>query len=325
MTTVSTASSVPPRHRQKWALITGVSPGGIGEAMAQAFLARGVNVIATNPELPSDSKTPTLDFSWPEAGSSAGHQVTFKLDVTDPHSIALAVMRVEALTDGRLDFLLNNAGYGYMMPILDLDLDRARQQFEVNFFSVVALTQAFFPMLRATEGTIVNQGSIGGLAGCYQPFIGCYTASKAALMHLSNTMRAELSPFGIQVVTLVTGDVKTEFWRNADGAMGGLPITSTYMPMRQKAEAMMRGETNPGKSADRKEVAEKTVDELLSGCPGAFIRRGYLATIMWIISATFPTVLLDILYWQAAEFGRFRAMLSKSPSPPPPPVDKKSM
>lgn len=181
-----------PGSEEKWALITGVSEGGLGDALTRELLERKINVIATalNLEhlkyfnLPSDT-IPRLE--------------KLQLDVTNEHSITSAVQQSQAISGGRLHYLFNNAGYGYMMPLLDCSVVEVKRNFDVNVFGLLAVTQAFFPMLREAKGTVVNQSSIAGLWNTYQASIGSYTASKSAVCKLSDTMRVELAPFGVQV------------------------------------------------------------------------------------------------------------------------------
>ena len=175
---------------EKWALITGVSEGGLGDALTKQLLSRGINVIATAIELP------LLDYLKP---TSPAKLEKLQLDVTSPSSISAAVKEAERITNGHLSFLINNAGYGYMMPLMDASINSVKQNFDVNVFGLLAVTQAFFPMLRAAKGTIVNQASIAGLPGVCQPFIGTYNANKATVVDLSSTLRVELAPFDIKV------------------------------------------------------------------------------------------------------------------------------
>lgn len=179
--------------KRKWALITGVSEGGIGDALMSELLRNGINVIATALKL--ELLNYLIDQYYPQDS----HAAKVQLDVTSSASIADAVSEVERLTSGKLDYLFNNAGYGYMMPLIDSDMAAAKAEFDVNVFGLVAVTQAFFPLLRAAKGMVVNQSSIAALRGGRQPVIGWYSASKAAVSSLSDTMRVELAPFGIKV------------------------------------------------------------------------------------------------------------------------------
>lgn len=177
---------------KRWVLITGVSEGGLGDALTQEFLARDMNVIASSPDLSR------LKYLQPLPGRLEYMQ----LDVTFPESISAAVSQVTRITGGKLDFLVNNAGYGYMMPLMDASISEVKRNYDVNVFGLLAVTQAFFPLLRAAQGMVVNQSSIAGLGAGYQPFIGSYSSSKAAVTALSNTMRVELTPFGVRVCLL---------------------------------------------------------------------------------------------------------------------------
>ena len=124
----------------KWALITGVSTGGLGDALAKELLSHNINVIITGIQLSH------LDYF--SHNCEAGVE-KLQMDVTDAASISSAVQAVTQLTGDRLDILVNNAGYGYMMPLLDAEIDKVKQNFDVNVFGVLAVTQAFFPLLRA--------------------------------------------------------------------------------------------------------------------------------------------------------------------------------
>lgn len=292
----------------RWALITGVSEGGLGDALATAFLNNGINVIVTAPDLKA------LDY-LPIHNASAD-RVTLQLDVTSPDSIAAAVDSTQRLLQHhgtRLSFLVNNAGYGYMMPLLDAPLEAIKHNFDVNVFGLLAVTQAFFPLLRAAKGIVVNQASIAGLPGICQPFIGSYSASKTAVADFSNTLRSELAPFDVKVVTLFTGDVGTKFW-DAGHLMGsheGLPESSPYLLMKDRAESMMRGQTIPKGQHTRERWAAAVVGDLLKANPPCAIRRGSLATVMWLVSLFVPTFLLDLMFWRTSRLGQFKANLRR--------------
>ena len=164
--------------------------GGLGDTLVQDLLSRDINVIAAG------LNASQLEYLKP---STTAKLEKIILDVTSPSSISAAVRDVDRITNGRLSYLINNAGFGYMMPLMDADINKVKQNFDVNVFGLLAVTQSFFPMLRAAKGTVVNQASIAGLPGVCQPFIGTYSASKTAVVDLSNTMRVELAPFGIKV------------------------------------------------------------------------------------------------------------------------------
>jgi len=178
----------------KWALITGVSHNGLGDALTAELLGRNISVIATALKLEQ------LGYlSTPSDTSTTVRLEKLELDVTNSDSIASAVAATQRITNGKLDMLVNNAGYGYHMPLLDCSIDDFRRNFEVNVFGLLAVTQACSPLVREARGVVVNQSSIAGLPSTYQPFIGCYEASKSAVSKMGDVMRVELAPFGVKV------------------------------------------------------------------------------------------------------------------------------
>lgn len=184
--------------RNQVVLITGCSTG-IGRALAEAYAAAGHRVFATARK--------------PETLADIANVERLALDVTSPDSIEAAVRDVIAAA-GRIDILVNNAGYGQMGPILDLTADQIRAQFETNIVGLIALTQAVAPrMIAQGNGRIVNIGSISGILTT--PFAGIYCASKSALHSVSEALRMELAPFGIGVVIVHPGGVKSQFGETA--------------------------------------------------------------------------------------------------------------
>ena len=140
-------------------LITGCSAGGIGSALCTEFQKRGLHVFAT-------ARTPA------KIGELAKlpNVTTLALDVTSTSSIAAAVEAVKAKTGGTLNYLVNNSGSQYVMPTLDIDIEEAKRMYDVNFWGVLAVTQAFAPPIIAAKGTIVNIASIAG--HLYPPWMG---------------------------------------------------------------------------------------------------------------------------------------------------------
>jgi short-subunit dehydrogenase len=195
-------------------LITGCSDGGIGSSLALAFHAHNPNhkIIAT---LRNPSKASALKPFSPAI-------TIVPLDVLSAQSITSCVEQVSSLTNGKLDILLNNAGYGLTCPITDTNTDEARDLFNTNFFAVMDVTNAFLPLLlnsardgRGPKPMIVNNTSIVGVIP--MPWQGVYNASKAALASLTDTLRLELEVVGVNVVDLKTGAVKSGFFGNVAG------------------------------------------------------------------------------------------------------------
>ncbi len=206
-------------------LVTGCSTG-IGRAVARELRSSGHQPFATARKLESI------------ADLAAEGIATLRLDVNDPGSIRDAVGAVLARA-GRVDVLINNAGINLFGPILELPLEEARSIFETNVLGLLAVTQAVFPsMAERRSGRIVNIGSVVGLLPT--PFAAAYCATKAAVHMLSDVMRMEVKPFGIKVVVVQPGGVKSSI---ADSASHGLErfqaetsrYRSAYSGIRKRA------------------------------------------------------------------------------------------
>jgi NAD(P)-dependent dehydrogenase (short-subunit alcohol dehydrogenase family) len=200
-------------------LVTGASTG-IGEATALHLKELGFDAVGA---VRKDQDAERL--------ASQGLR-TVKLDVTDSASIAAA--RAE-LGDAPLAGLVNNAGIAVAAPLEFLPLDQLRLQLEVNLVGQVAVTQQFLPALRAARGRIVNVSSIGGRVAL--PLVAAYNASKFALEAISDSLRRELVPHGVDVIVIEPGGVKTPIWGKgneiADEIQEGLPpeAEQLYGPM----------------------------------------------------------------------------------------------
>lgn len=126
---------------------------------------------------------------------------------------------------------------GYNLPLLDTNVAEAKKMFDVNVFALISVTQAFSPLLIASKGTVINIGSIAGKAPI--PWQGYYNASKAAINLLSDQLRLELSPFGVDCICVVTGAIKTRFFDNSAGIK--LPADSLYGPGKDIIESTAAG------------------------------------------------------------------------------------
>lgn len=182
-------------------LITGAT-AGIGRHAALTLARRGHRVLATG------RREDALNSLLAEAAGLDLH--AFSLDVTSPESIEAAVVRVSELCPEGLDALVNNAGYGQLGAVLDVDDQRVRQQYETNVFGLLAVTRAFAPaMVERGKGRIINISSIGGLFTL--PLFGVYNSTKYAVESLSDALRRELSPFGVDVSIVEPGVINTRF------------------------------------------------------------------------------------------------------------------
>ncbi|KAL8699429.1 MAG: hypothetical protein Q9201_006008 [Fulgogasparrea decipioides] len=260
-------------------LVTGCSAGGIGAALCHEFQRRGLHVFAT-------ARTPSKLGDLPKLPNVT----TIALDVTSASSIADAVKLVEAKTGRRLDYLVNNSGAQYVMPTLDMDLGEAKRMYDVNVWGVIAMIQAFAPLLILAKGSIVNIASIAGYL--YAPWMGVYGGSKAAIDLISETLRLELAPFDVKVVTCVTGAVKTNLMSNA--TKHDLPPASIYTPVANKVSERANGEDVKDTSTPE-DFAKRLVNDTLSGASGK-VYRGKLATITRFVSTFLPTgILVNLL------------------------------
>lgn len=189
----------------KTVLITGAS-SGIGHAAARLFQSRGWNVAAT---MRTPEKAARL-------GSLPG-VACLRLDVTEPSSIDAAI---EKTLDrfGRLDAVVNNAGYGLVGPFEASEPEQVRQQFETNVFGLMAVTRAVLPHFRTQRGgTFVNVASMGGRIAF--PLYSVYHASKWAVEGFSESLQFELRPFGIRVKIVEPGPIKTDFYDRSQELM----------------------------------------------------------------------------------------------------------
>jgi NADP-dependent 3-hydroxy acid dehydrogenase YdfG len=194
MSPVSENEDMSIRHDP--VLISGCS-SGIGAATAAALVETGHTVYATA------RRTETLA----DLVALGCHPLA--LDVTSEDSMIAAVNTVEA-ENGRVGTLINNAGFGEYGPIEESDLDRVRAMFETNVFGLARLTQLVLPaMRRSRSGRIVNIGSMGGRITF--PVGGFYHASKYAVEAISDALRVEVKPFGIAVILVEPGLVRTNF------------------------------------------------------------------------------------------------------------------
>jgi 1-acylglycerone phosphate reductase len=172
--------------------------------------------------------------------------------------------------------LVNNAGAGYAMPISDLDIAEAKKLFDLNVWSYIAVTQAFLPLILQSRGIVVNQTSVAG--SCTVPFQATYNASKAAIAIYSDSLRLELAPFGVRVIDLKTGAVRSNI---NDGPTNKLPKDSIYAPAREAVEKSMSFEDIAKTAMDRGVWATATVADILRKNPPPNIWRGTSAWLVW--------------------------------------------
>jgi NAD(P)-dependent dehydrogenase (short-subunit alcohol dehydrogenase family) len=198
-------------HSNKTILITGASTG-IGRASALALLDAGFHVVACVRNQPA-AEALRARFR----GAAMDRLATLDLDVTSPVQIAAAVVTVERLVgDSGLWGLFNNAGIAVGGPLECVPIADLRRQIEVNVIGQVAVTQAFLPLLRRARGRILTTGSMAGYSTI--PGLGPYSMSKFAVEAMSDALRRELRPWGIEVSLLEPGSIATDIWDKASSS-----------------------------------------------------------------------------------------------------------
>ncbi|KAM3415571.1 NADPH-dependent 1-acyldihydroxyacetone phosphate reductase [Cercospora zeina] len=275
----------------KSVLVTGCSKGGIGHALAREFKKHGLRVFATarKAETISDLADQGIE--------------TLSLEATDQDSIRALKREVESRTGGRLDFLVNNHGRNYTIPALDVELDEIRLTFETNLFSVMRMCQVFAPLLINAKGTIVQIGSLAGI----MPYVfgSVYNASKAALHSYSNTLRVELEPFDVRVVTIVTGGVKSNIARTHRT----LPEDSIYLPLAKEYNERLVHSQATG--VPNEDYAKRVVYQVLNKPKKDHIWEGGKSLLVWFISNFFPRKVMDVVMSRMFKLWKLRGTYQK--------------
>ena len=236
------------------ALVTGAS-SGIGEQTARLLHADGFTVYAV------------ARRTGPMENLSALGVRAFSMDVTDDASVTAGVEKILAAT-GRIDVLVNNAGYGSYGAVEDVPLSEARRQFEVNLFGLARLIQLVVPHMRAQgSGRIINVSSIGGKI--YEPLGGWYHAAKFAVEGLSDSLRIELRPFGIDVVIIEPGPILTEWNAIARRNMLENSGETAYASQARSVARRLESADNPRTASAPDVVARKIVTAATTRNPRA--------------------------------------------------------
>jgi NAD(P)-dependent dehydrogenase (short-subunit alcohol dehydrogenase family) len=264
---------------QRVILITGCS-SGIGRATAVEAGARGHRVFAS-----------ARDPESLRGIERAGQIRPLALDVTDAASIRGAVAAVLAEA-GRVDALVNNAGYGQYGAVEDVTAEEWRRQFDVNLFGAVEAARAVLPSMREKrQGTIVNVSSVAGKIAI--PFAAPYCASKHALEAFSDALRVEVAPFGIRVAVIEAGPIETRFGDRARaGVARMLSGPGPYSPFYKNAERAMDTDFQAGK-LPAEAVARVIVDAIESDDPRTRYRITRMARVLILLRRFLPDRFFD--------------------------------
>ena len=262
-------------------LVTGCS-SGIGRAAALEAARRGHRVFAS-----ARNVADIAEIARPPAIEAV------ELDVARPGSIAAAVKRVEDAA-GRIDALVNAAGYAHYGAVEEVSAEEWRAQFEVNFFGAVDLTRAVLPRMReARRGTVVMVSSVGGRV--VVPFAAPYCASKHALEAVADSLRVEAAPFGIRVVVVQPGPVETRFADKARRLVA--PLLARPGPYRELyagAERAMNGDFQRG-GGTAEAVARVIVDAIEARRPRARYRVTPMARLLIPLRRFLPDRAVDAM------------------------------
>jgi len=236
-------------------LITGTS-SGLGKACAAYLSNQGMKVYGTS--------------RHPEKLTPVPLWTTLTMDVREAVSVEAGVATI-LKREGRLDVVVNNAGFGIAGAIEDTPIDEAQAQFDTNFFGTLRVIKAVLPTMRQQgSGTIINTGSIGGLIGL--PFQGLYSATKFALEGLSEALSKEVRPWGIHVVLVEPGDFRTAFTSNRQIIKKSTP-DSPYWEFFSRALAIMKQDESQG--ADPQRVARLVARIICTPHPRPRYRVGF--------------------------------------------------
>ena len=277
-------------------LVTGAT-SGIGLDAARAFLAKGHRVFAAG-------RNQAALRELEEHGA-----IGVTLDVTSRESIDAAFELVMERTEGQgVDVLVNNAGYATVGPIIEMDEEVLRDQFDTNVFGLVAVTKRFAtPMMTRRRGRIVNVGSVSGRVPA--PMLGAYHATKYAIEALNDALRMELAPFGIDVALVEPGTIKTGFAKRTVAeamAVRSSATSSAYAPVYASIETFeSRADAF---AASTKHTTRALLHAALASRP---CTRYVAPRRFWALIAIFhlvPTRILDALTRSA--FGLTRAKLT---------------
>ena len=214
-------------------LITGAT-AGIGRHASLHLARKGFHVFATGRR-----KEALAGLKAQAVGTKLD---TFELDVTDAESVRAAVAEVDRRTNGYgLDALVNNAGYGMLGPLEMISDEDLRAQYATNVFGLMAMTRAFLPKMRERgTGRIVNISSTGGRITF--PFMGAYNSTKYAVESLTDALRSEVHPFGVKLVLIDPGFIRTEFADRAMTMAGKYDVPdSPYAALFRRAEKARKG------------------------------------------------------------------------------------
>lgn len=242
----------------KVALVTG-SSSGIGFETSLMLARAGFNTYASMRNLEKSKNITEI------AKKEKLPLQVVQLDVNNDGSVKDAIVKI-LKADQRIDVLINNAGYGLFGSVEDTSIEEIKAQFETNFFGVVRVTQQVLPLMRRqNSGTIVNVSSVGGRIGL--PALSAYHSTKFALEGLSESIAFELEPFGIRVVIIEPGVIRTNILNSSSSAKKALDPKSPYFSLSQKLNHNFKSMMESESSSPPEEVAKVILQAVTSENP----------------------------------------------------------
>jgi len=231
---------------------------------------------------------------------------TLELDVTKAEAIKRVKEQIATSTGGTLDILFNNAGQNSPAPAIDMDMNRVRDLFEVNLFSVMAMVKEFVPLLIASgNGLIVQTGSITSVAPI--AFQVSYNATKAALAAYTDTLRIELAPFNIHVMHLTAGGVRSNMLTKLE--VIDIPENSLYAPAEPLFQKR-RQDSIKGEMTEPDVFARIVVTECLKAEPRAWFWTASHSTMIWFVDTFLPRSAWDYLVGKVSGLREAAPLLS---------------
>lgn len=260
--------------KTKTVVITG-SSSGIGYALANKFQESNHHVYGLS------RRTPKEDFLWTQIAT----------DLTKEDEIRKAIKRVEE-EEGQIDLLINCAGMGFAGALEDTSPSNMSYVFEVNVLAPMMLIQQALPLLKKSEDPrIVNIGSVASEITI--PFQTLYSMSKSALMRLTEGLRMELKPFGVQVTTILPGDTKTEFTSNR--RLLTEKTSPYYQRAKRSVDKMARDEAN---GMDVESVVKLVCKEVRRKRMHVYRTVGFKNKVFVFLSRLLPTRIREMIIYK---------------------------
>jgi NAD(P)-dependent dehydrogenase (short-subunit alcohol dehydrogenase family) len=243
---------------KKNVLITGASTG-LGRSVALSLAGSGWRVFA-GIRKPADGKALT--------DAAEGELIPVRLDVAKQDSVVAGIEQVRADTGGELHGLINNAGVYLGGPLELMQPEEIEQTFAVNVTGLLLVTRACLPMLRAAQGRIINISSISGLIA--MPGVSVYAASKHGVEAITDSLRVELDPFGVKVIAVEPGGIKTPIWEKGAARDAAMPDDAETTALRELyaplVKLLQKLNARPG-GLPPEDVAAVVIDALESSRP----------------------------------------------------------